>query len=393
MTPVFFMQVLDAKRGLSLSKPTAGLDNVSTGSTRQFDRRLFFAPKTTLKLTLILILFGCLLAACSSAPGGGTATPSLEPTRPLTPEATPSPTVSPPTDTPTPLPPLAIFLSPAQADPALAAELEGLLYTVVTRAGLRWQVRPSLSPDDLPDGLQLVVALPPAPELPALVAAAPQVQFLAVGFGELPAAPNLSTVALQGASAGQQGFIAGFIAALITADTRVAMIGLAENADSQSALIGFSRGITYFCGLCQPNYPPFYDYPYSLELPAGAQSIEWRALADFLLDHSVQTVFIFPGAGDDAMLQYLAEAGVSLIGAKSPPAGLEAHWAATLRSEPLPVIQQLLPELLAGNGGLQPLTPLVIAETNPELLTPGRLRLAEETLSDLLAGFIDSGDE
>ncbi len=283
------------------------------------------------------------------------------------------------------------MLAPAGADEAQVSALQSALYEAITSAGLRWQVRPSLSAADLTPELRLVVALPPDPGLAALAAAAPQTQFLAVGIPNLPEAPNLSQVAASGARPDQQGFIAGYIAAMLTADWRVGVISLSDTVTGKAARSGFLEGVVYFCGLCQPEYPPFYQYPLYGELPSTASAVEWQAIAGYMIDRYVQTVFVYPGAGDPAMLNTLAQAGVNLIGVGAPPEGLEQNWIASLRSESLPVVQQIIPELLAGRGALNLPMPLEITNINPNLFSPGRLRLAEETLAEMLAGFIDTG--
>jgi len=44
--------------------------------------------------------------------------------------------------------------------------------------------------------------------------------------------------------------------------------------------------------------------------------------------------------------------------------------------------------LIAGQGGVNVQSPLGIADVDPGILTPGKLRLAQETLDALLAGRI-----
>jgi hypothetical protein len=124
----------------------------------------------------------------------------------------------------------------------------------------------TISTADLPgDGLQLIVALPPDPGLAALIAAAPETQFLAVNIPGLEPAPNLSQIQAQGVRPDQSAFLAGYLAAAITQDWRAGVISLAGDA---TARLGFTNGVYYFCGLCRPAYPPFPNpgYPLSVEL-------------------------------------------------------------------------------------------------------------------------------
>lgn len=338
-------------------------------------------------MTLIVML--CLLAAgCNQFQAKPTQTlllPSVTPTTPPTETPLPSPTVTTP-------PPLAVLLAPPGAEAALAQEMQSALNEPVTAADLRWQVRPSLSAADLTPELRLVIALPPDPGVAALAGSAPQTVFLSVAIPGVEPAANLSVIAASSERSDQQGFIAGVIAAMITPEWRVGAIGLAEGTSSTAAKNAFINGSAYFCGLCLQAYPPYYEYPIVVSLPATASAAEWREIGNYMVDHMVKTVYVLPGAGDAAMFEILAQANVTLLGERMPSEAVHAHWAVSLRpAEILPVVLELLPDLLAGKAGVKVAMPLTLQEMNPDLFSPGRQRLAQEILADLLAGFIDTG--
>ena len=54
-------------------------------------------------------------------------------------------------------------------------------------------------------------------------------------------------------------------------------------------------------------------------------------------------------------------------------------------------VSKLLPDLLAGKAGEKVVMPLSLLDVNADLFSPGRQHLAQETLDDLLAGFVDTG--
>jgi hypothetical protein len=288
-----------------------------------------------------------------------------------------------------------LFLRPADADPALADPIEEFLRQTAETNHLRWQVRPALPANELPAETRLLTILPgtgvDAASVTALVAAASQGQILVVGVPGLEPAPNLSTVTLGNDRPDQLGFMAGFIAAMITPDYRTGMVGLTDDISAKAAYHGFLHGDTYYCGLCLQASPPFYDYPLYVEAAAGTDTTTWWGNGEFLVNHQAQTVFVYPGAGDAAMLRQMADGGTRLIGTASPSEELRPNWVASLRTDPLPVIINLIPQLLAGQGGQTVTVPLQIADVNEELLSPGRLRYANEVLADLLAGFTDAG--
>ncbi|MBN2148789.1 MAG: hypothetical protein JW726_15480 [Anaerolineales bacterium] len=343
-------------------------------------------PYRLLAPITLSILFGLLLAAC------GTVIPTATPTLP--PSQTPLPTLTPtplPTPTSTPLPPLAVLLAGPESDVTLANTLQTTLNEQVTGAGMRWQVRQRLNPEDLGAGLQLVIALPPDPGLADLAAASPQTQFLAVGISGLEPAPNLTVLGAQGERFDQHGFIAGVMAAMITPDWRVGVISIGDTVQGRSARTGFLNGVIYFCGLCRPAYPPFYEYPLYFELATGANTAEWQAAADYMIDRGVTTAYIYPGAGDSAMLEKLAGANVKMIASGIPSDALRPHWVASLGTDPMATLLAILPDVINGNSAGNITLPLQLSQVNADLFSPGKQDYIAETLGDLLAGYIDTG--
>jgi hypothetical protein len=339
-------------------------------------------------LIVTLGLFGSLATGCNKNAAKATVTPSLPTfTATLPPTDTPAPT-----PTATQAPPLAVLLAPPGSDAAQVQAFQSALNGPITAAGLLFQVRPSLSEADYTPELRLVIVLPPDPGVAALAEAAPSTQFLSIAIPGVEPAVNLSVIAAGSERADQQGFIAGVISAMITPEWRIGVIGLADNVASKAAENAFINGGTYFCGLCLQAYPPFYDYPLVVNLPATASAAEWREIGNFMVDHMVQTVYVVPGVGDAGMFDVLSQANTSLIGENIPSEGLRAHWAVSLRpAEVLPVALELLPDLLDGKAGVKVAMPLTFLDVNPDLFSLGRQRLAQETLDDLLAGFIDTG--
>jgi hypothetical protein len=289
------------------------------------------------------------------------------------------------------LPPLAVLLAPPEADAAQVNAWQTALNPLITNAGLRWQVRQRLNAEDLTSELRLVIALPPNPGIADLAAAAPNTQFLAVQIPGVQAGANLSTIGAAGALPDQQGFLAGFIAAMLTPEWRVGTISISDTVEGRSARTGSVNGVIYYCGLCNPIYAPFYDYPLYVELPAGSSSAEWQALASYMVDHYVQMVYVYPGAGDQAMLDFLAQAGMYIISSGVPSETQRPYWVASLNVDVLALVQSLIPDLLAGNGGQDLPLPIAITEVNEDLFSPGKQALANKLLQDLQAGYIDTG--
>jgi len=327
------------------------------------------------------------LAACRAVPFGPTSQPQV-----VTPTA---PLLVPATDTPEPAPTAqtaqVILLALAGADPGDMLVLQSVLGELAGQDGLSFETRTELSGIEFASGVRIVVAIPPDPGIVNLAVANPQAQFLAIGIPEVQAAANLSAIGAGGERPDQQGFLAGYLAAVITKDWRVGVISRADTVEGKSARLGFINGVIFFCGLCRPTYPPFVQYPQYIELSADASPAEQQAAADVLIQNAVKTVYIFPGAGDETLLEYLAQADVSLIGGSTPNASLRPHWLASVVVEETEAIQKLWPRLIGAEQGIQISAPLALKDTNPALFSVGRQNLVEKMLVDLLSGFIDTG--
>jgi hypothetical protein len=332
-----------------------------------------------------LFLLG--LAACSAGLPAGEGTPEASATAI---SASPTATFT-PAPTETPETPLALLVVSSGSDPELSGSLQTILTGFADQNGLRVKVLPGLSAADLDTNTRLVIVLPPDPGVANLAAAAPETQFLVIGIPGLNPNENLSIIASDGARPDQLGFLAGYISAVITEDWRVGVISAGDTPAGKASQQSFINGVVYFCGLCRPAHPPFYQYPLYAELPAGASQADQQGAADYMVDHAVETVYVAPGAGDNFLLDYLAKSDIHIIGSQTPPAGVEDHWVASVHTDLLAAVQASLPKLMNGEGGLDLEMPLVISDQNEALFSPGRQNLVKETLDNLQAGYIDTG--
>jgi len=327
-------------------------------------------------LTILLVL-----TACTSPGSTETATSTPE----ETPTALPTETLEP---TATAMPAVGILLAPPGADRELVDLLQAFLAGFTADSGTRFQVLPSLSVDTFASAdVRWVVALPPAENLNELVAASAQTRFLTVGVQGLDSAPNLSMIAPDGSRLDHQGFVAGYIAAIITSDWRVAVISTADSDTGLEARNAFLTGVEFFCGMCAPTYPPFIEYPLYVEVDAA----EWQAAADILLSRSVETVYVVPGAGDENLLRYLASSGVKIIGGTAHPEDIDDSWVATLDFSSSQAFLEFWPDFITGQDGQTVDVPLSMTDINDDLLSIGRQRLVREVIADVLAGYIDLG--
>jgi hypothetical protein len=337
-------------------------------------------------LIIILFLVGCSLQQDTQTPNGE-----------LVFTATPLPTAT-PADTLTPLSPVGVFLTPPEVDPNLVEELNPLIGGYIRAEGLRFQVLETMAPGDfLRDDFRLVVVLPPYPDLEALAQRAPDTKFLAVGFNDLDPLDNLSVLRFGGGDYDVQGFIAGYIAAMITTDWRVAVLSIQESEDALAAREGFWVGVKYFCGLCNPKYAPMginYVYPKYIDLPVDASDLEIEANVNLLIDRAVNTFYIVPGAGDPKIYSMLISNNKLIIGPGSDfREEYRDFWVASLEYDLLQAIKEYWPEFLENQSGGEYIPPLLINDVNPDLLSQGKLQAVKSIQEEVSAGFIKTTSE
>lgn len=331
------------------------------------------------RFIILIVVLVVALSACGGGEPSGTSTPI--------PTDTP---IVPPTLTPTPPIPLAILVLPPDLDPDTSNLYQKTVYDLAQASGLRFQLRNALTTADLEPGLQVVIALPPDPGIAALAAAAPQVQFLAINIPEVAAGGNISVLG-NNSQTDIAAFLAGYTASLITDDYRIGMLLPKDNPDALRALNAYATGMRFNCGTCRPLFFYNWTYPQYLEISAEEDPANYDAYADILmLQYKVGTIYLHPEIATPDLMTYIGTTGVYMIGTVTPeqrPAG----WVMTIQPDIIKAIQNAWPNLVSGQGGVTVQSPLGLADVDPSLLSPGKQRLVEQTLSDLQAGLISTG--
>jgi hypothetical protein len=271
-----------------------------------------------------------------------------------------------------------------------------LVYDLTQANGMRWQVLNTLTTEDLalvgPD-LKVVIALPPDPGLAALTAAAPGVQFLAIGIPDLPVASNLSTIGATGIPVDQQAFLAGYMAGLVAPEWKVGILSQKDTPGGDAARTAFENGFTFYCGSCRnPLFPqPAGIYPVIVRIPTDAKPGEYTAYADLLLHNIVKVAYVYPEIATPELLSYMAQTKMLLIGQTLTGEEVRSHWIASIQPDIVSAIKNIFPDLVAGKGGKVVPTPLFLADVNPDLLSQGKQRLVQEVLDGLQNGTIGTG--
>ena len=291
---------------------------------------------------------------------------------------------------PTPTIPLAVLVVPIDLDPDTSNLYQKTVYDLTQASGFRFQVRNNFATTDLEPGLKVVIVVSVDPGIAALAAAAPEVQFLAINIQNIAPGGNISVLGNNSQSE-LAAFLAGYTAALITDDYRIGMLIPRDNGDAIRALNAYASGMVYYCGVCRPFYYLNWTFPQYLDIGADEDKNNYDAYADILmLQKKVRTIYLYPDIYTEDLANYIGTTGAYVFGTVSP-AQRPAGWVMTIQPDVIKAIQTAWPQLVSGQGGITVQSPLGLADVDPEILSPGKQRLVEQTLKDLESGYINIG--
>lgn len=328
---------------------------------------------------LFILLFLLPLSACAALQATPTATPATATVK-TTNAPAPSPTVAVATATTAPL--KVLLVAPEQPGDSLAQTARTLLADLATQAKLTLEMRPSIQPNELTGNIKIVIFLAQPANLTELLAAAPTTQFAVVTASDLAAKGHLSVVR---ANPEHLAFTAGFITTLMAGDWRSA--GLVPD-QPKTLLEAFQNGGRYWCGRCAPNFAPVVFFPVGASLPSSSSAPAWQAEFEKLKRNVIESVYIPAEVGTPALLEYMTQQKVILVGGNPPSEALKARWAVTIRQDVLAALKSLWPELVAAKGGKQVNAAITFSDINESLFSPGKQRLVLEVIQGLGDGTI-----
>jgi hypothetical protein len=227
------------------------------------------------------------------------------------------------------------------------------------------------------------------------LAAAPDVQFLAVGIPNLVTSDNLSTIGASGIPVDQQAFLAGYIAGMVAPEWRAGILYQKDTPGGDAAHTAFENGYHYYCGDCfNPNFAqPFSHglYPIPVGIPTDVPVSNYSGYGDLLIRNFVKVAYVYPVVATPDLLTFLAQNNVLLIGQAIPGDDVRSSWIASIQPDLISALQNIFPDLLAGHGGQIVPTPLLLADVNSSLLSDAKLRLVQQVLDGLQKGMIGTG--
>jgi hypothetical protein len=300
----------------------------------------------------------------------------VKPTQTAITPTTELPTAETPLTSTTIPPSLLVVDGSSQAAPAVLESLQAF----AAANGLDYRQNPDLNTDFT--SVKIAVVLGDAMAYKDQAASHPETQFLFIGSAVEGAGGNLSLVVNRPQD---MAFMAGYLATHVAEDWRSG--GLLNTGTSPVGVTSdaFVNGGGFVCGACVPVYPPYMNYPLFQDVTGKTSAPEIQADVDALAVNKVETVFVAAFADQTEVLDALELAGMTLIGENttSPNA---ARYAAILTYDTAPAVAELLPKLLAGEGGQTAFSRVTLASVNDsKKIPPSRQSLFAET-AEALAG-------
>ncbi len=334
------------------------------------------------QVIILALLLGLFLSAC------GGETPAVNPVDVTETQAA---ATAAPTDTPQPTPTLAparVVLVTAGMDEVMHADLLAALNELSSSDSLTVEEAPELTSGMVQPDWRTVIAYNAGDALNEAVAANPAVQFIVYSDQELAPAANLNVIRVR---RDKQAFLAGYVSTVITYDWRVGGLFSPDPAGDQEEQ-AFINGGEYLCGLCNPYYAPLVLFPISARVSSTADTATWQTEVDTLLGNILYTVYVSPASQSPALLEALAQRGVTLVGTGTAPENIKDRWAASVVLDYTTPLREMWPTVLAGQGGQALETSIALAYINEEVVTVGKQRLIENVIQELDGGWLDPMD-
>lgn len=332
-------------------------------------------------ITLSIIL----VCACGLSPGDGT--PPQLTSEPSTAIAQPSPT-----DTPA-NPSQLVYIERGIGWEHVRVEFGVAVEKLAEAQG--WQLVSITGDPDTSNYEQaaLIIVLGGDDDVTGLIEANPQALFVFVGVASVSPGKQVAVIGPEGMRPDQVAFLSGYISALTTPDWRIGVIGIGPTGEGQAVIKSFINGGIFFCGLCRPGYPPFHDYPTSVDVTAlDAESI--GSGLERIRDQGVTTIGLGPSFSSevvDLAMEAVASEPILWIGPNPPLLEKRDRWIATIQPDPGSALLEVFEMLSNGEMDIRIPMPLAVLDVNDEILTEGKLRLVLQTRDALVIGTIDTG--
>lgn len=284
-------------------------------------------------------------------------------------------------------PPTVLFVSGDDFDRSIFSELESLLETLTADSELQLVVLEAITPEVITPEVQVVIGTGTNLDMNGLAVSFPDVKFLAIGDPDANVADNLSLIGDPANDMRQQAFMAGYLSALISFDYKIAALLPSDNPAQTLLGESFIVGGRFYCGICQPLYPPYNAFPQWHGLGSESAEEGFRPALNNFNNMGVDVVYVHSELATEDLLNYLNELGINVI-SNQPPDIVRNNWVGTVALDPVPALQELWPDLIAGNPGVRVPAVIRLQDIEMGLIPTGRLRFFDQVAAELQAGMI-----
>ncbi len=290
---------------------------------------------------------------------------------------------------PSPLPetPVVLLAAGESAQPWTVERVQTILEDLVVESNLELVVQAEFTEGSLDPNVKIMVGVALEADSAALAAANPNIAFVFVDQDDASPGVNLHVIGDPVYDQQRQSFLAGYLAALVSSDYKVA--GLIPADQNLSALMAdaFAVGAEFYCGICRPVYPPYQNFPQWEFLPAENASNGFQPVIDGLLVNGVEILYLQNQLASPGLLAYLSEMNLKIVG-DQPTDVARNNWVGTVVRDPGPALIGLWPDLLLNSSGVQIPSAFTLTDTEAGLISAGKLRFFEAMVDDLEAGLI-----
>lgn len=328
----------------------------------------------------IILLLG--LAACVPSPTTETAVPVVSST------ASPveSETESPPTLTPAETGTKVILLISPDADPFIVSQIQESLEDLIADSEFSLEIQEGSSLDMLTNA-PVVIALGGNIDVNNLAASYPEVSFVAIENAGAAPSTNVNVIGDPVNDQRRRAFMAGYLAALISEDYKVAALAPSDASMTDAVLESFVIGMRFFCGICQTKYPPYQRYPQWETLPADSSAETYQPILDNFENNGIEILYVHGDLISPPILTAIADRGTLVIGDRHPDT-IRNNYAGTILSDPATILESIWQDILDGDNGHQIPASVVLVDRNPELVSDGRYQLFLEMADNLQADLV-----
>jgi len=322
------------------------------------------------------------LAACDSSNPSETGIP--EATLTPSPQVTETTTLF--TETPVQSEKTVILLTSPDAESLMVSRVQESLESLAAETGLIFAIQEGTSLE-VPANTSVLVALGQDIDVNALAASYPEVSFVAVDNNNAAPSGNLSVIGDPVIDQRRRAFMAGYLAALISEDYKVAALVPSEANTTEAALESFVIGVRFFCGICQTKYPPFQTYPQWDVLPVDGPAETYQPVLDNFENQGIEILYMHGDLISPSIMTAIAERGILVVGDQRPEASGN-NYVGTVFSDPVPVLKLIWMDIISGNSDQKIPASTVLVDRNPDHVSEGRFQLFIEMVEDLQAGLI-----